>query len=74
MAKTDLMTDATDPIAAPDLSALRMGQTVSVTVAPGLTLRNTESGGLFEAGAPTPQTVTPTLLRRLRDGDLVLVA
>ena len=34
-------------------------------------LRNTETGGWFEADTPMPQTVTVTLLRRLADGDLV---
>lgn len=51
----------------------RMGETVMVQIAPGSLLRNNETGGFFEPFAPTPQTVTVTLLRRLQDGDLVLV-
>ena len=51
----------------------RMGETVMVHIAPGSLLRNNETGGFFAPFAPTPQTVTVTLLRRLNDGDLVLV-
>lgn len=51
--------------------ALRLGNTVMVKLAPGAMLRNTETGGWFEADTPMPQTVTVTLLRRLADGDLV---
>lgn len=54
------------------IAALRLGQLVHVTSAADQVLRNNESGGLFEPGVPTPQTVTVTLLRRLQDGDLVL--
>lgn len=51
-----------------------MGETVQVMAAPGVLLRNNETGGFFEPGVPTPQTVTVTLLRRLQDGDLKLLA
>ena len=51
----------------------RMGETVLVQIAPGALLRNNETGGFFAPGAPTPQTVTVTLLRRLQDADLMLV-
>lgn len=51
-----------------------MGETVQVIAAPGVQLRNNETGGFFEPGVPTPQTVTVTLLRRLEDGDLKLLA
>lgn len=51
----------------------RMGQTVMVRVKPGAKLRNTETGGFFLPGQDTPQTVTVTMLRRLQDGDLLLV-
>ena len=51
-----------------------MGETVIVQIRPGALLRNTETGGYFEPDTPTPQTVTTTLLRRLTDGDLVLVS
>lgn len=61
------------PTLAQRLAALRLGQSVSVKCPDGAQLRNNESGGLFEPGVATPQTVTVTLLRRLADGDLVLV-
>ena len=51
----------------------RMGDTVLVQIKPGALLRNNETGGFFAEGTPTPQTTTVTLLRRLMDGDLVLV-
>lgn len=57
-----------------DLAVMpRMGETVMVTAQPGALLRNNETGGFIAAGALTPQTVTVTLLRRLQDGDLVLM-
>ena len=55
------------------LAALRLGDSVQVKALPGTVLRNNETGGFFEADLATPQTVTTTLLRRLADGDLVLV-
>ena len=72
-AATELPTTAA---AAPMASsaALRLGNTVMVVLAPGAMLRNTETGGWFEADTPMPQTVTVTLLRRLQDGDLMLCA
>lgn len=70
----------TVPIAAPEPTAApaappypRLGESVTVVVGEGLRLRNNETGGFFEPLTPTPQTVTVTLLRRLTDGDLVLV-
>jgi hypothetical protein len=51
-----------------------LGQTCVVRVADGLLLKNTETGAHFAPGEPTSQTVTTTTLRRLADGDLVLVA
>lgn len=59
-----------DPAA---VDALRLGQTISVQVAPGLLLRNNETGTLFAHATPTDQVVTVTTLKRLRDGDLVLL-
>ena len=41
---------------------------------PNTVLRNTETGLPFEAGVATVQTVTPTTIRRLMDGDLQQVA
>ena len=51
-----------------------LGSTCTVRVGDGLVLMNTETGAHFAPGEPTSQTVTTTLLRRLADGDLVLVA
>ena len=59
---------ATDP------AQLVIGEQIHVTVLPGTVLRNTETGMPFEAGVATPQTVTPTTIRRLLDGDLQQVA
>jgi len=55
------------------MAALRLGESVQVKALAGTVLRNNESGGFFEPELATPQTVTTTLLRRLADGDLVLV-
>lgn len=52
------------------IAALRLGDSISVKVAEGVALINRESGGRFEPGVATPQTVTVTTLRRLADGDL----
>lgn len=52
------------------IAALRLGDSISVTVGQGVALINGESGGRFEPGVATPQTVTVTTLRRLQDGDL----
>ncbi len=60
------------PTLAERLAALRLGDSVQVLAPAGTVLRNNETGGLFEPEQATPQTVTPTLLRRLQDGDLVL--
>jgi hypothetical protein len=51
----------------------RLGTLIDVKVAEGMQLINGETGTYFAAGVPTPQTVTITTLRRLDDGDLVLV-
>lgn len=51
----------------------RLGETVLVQAVPGARLINNETGGLIATDRPTPQTVTVTMLRRLADGDLVLV-
>lgn len=51
----------------------RLGETAQVQAVPGVRLINNETGGLIAHDRPTPQTVTVTLLRRLADGDLVLV-
>ncbi len=51
-----------------------IGQLVRVQCPAGRVLINNEIGALFAPGVPTPQTVTPTTLRRLADGDLLLVA
>ena len=53
--------------------SVRLGSLVTVVVADGLDLVNNETGELFVAKAPTPQTVTVATLRRLQDGDLALV-
>lgn len=50
-----------------------LGSTCTVRVADGLLLTNTETGGRFLPGEATSQTATVTTLRRLADGDLVLV-
>lgn len=55
------------------INELRIGDIVSVVVAPGAVLINSETGRPFASGVATPVTVTPTLLRQLRDGDLSAV-
>ena len=65
--------DNKTPTLAQQIAALRLGQSVQVKAPPGSLLRNSESGGLFAPEVATPQTVTVTLLRRLADGDLVLL-
>lgn len=55
-----------------DIRPPRLGELVHVVVAEDLLLKNNETGGYFAAGAATPQTVTVTTLRRLKDGDLQL--
>lgn len=47
----------------------KLGEIINVQVDEGVVLRNGETGGNFEPGVPTPQTVTLTVLRRLQDGD-----
>ncbi|MCY1539891.1 hypothetical protein D9M68_755010 [compost metagenome] len=50
----------------------RLGELVHVVVAEGVLLKNNETGGYFAASVRTPQAVTVTTLRRLKDGDLQL--
>lgn len=59
------------PTLADRIAALRLGDSISVKAPDGVQLANNESGGRFEPGVATPQTVTVTLLRRLQDGDLL---
>ena len=59
---------------APAAALPALGSTCTVRVADGLLLTNNETGGRFAPGEATSQTVTITTLRRLVDGDLVLVA
>ena len=76
MAKIDSKTNETTAAAAFVSTAARppvLGALVQVRVASGARLVNNETGVLFEDGAVTPQVVTVTTLRRLQDGDLVLV-
>lgn len=68
------MAKTADSAAAAAPANLSLGQAVMVQAPPGIRLANNESGGYFETNVPTPQTVTPTLLRRLQDGDLLLSA
>lgn len=67
MAKTDSKNET--PVAPPAL-----GTQALVKVASGCMLINNETGTYFEADVATPVTVTTTLLRRLADGDVTLVA
>ncbi|MDP9990883.1 hypothetical protein J2W28_002053 [Variovorax boronicumulans] len=60
---------ASTPVPAP-AARPRLGELVHVVITEGVRLKNNESGGYFEPGVPTPQTVTTTTLRRLDDGDL----
>lgn len=53
---------------------LVLGDLIYVTVQPDVVLRNNETGQPFVPGESTPQRVTPTTIRRLRDGDLQQVA
>ena len=76
----DAATDAHKQAAAPaafvaaDPARLVLGDLIHVTVQPGVVLRNTETGLPFVPGEAAPQRVTPTTIRRLRDGDLQQVA
>lgn len=60
------------PQSAPRI-ALRLGSAVTVKLADGVSLHNNEAGVDFAPGQPVQVTVTVTMLRRLQDGDLVLV-
>ena len=60
------------PGAAPAI--LTLGAVCTVRVAKGIDLMNNETGVLFMPDTDTPVTCTITLLRRLQDGDLTLVA
>lgn len=64
------MAKSKTPTHAERIAALRLGDLISVKAPEGTVLRNRESGGNFEPGVATPQTVTVTTLRRLADGDL----
>lgn len=78
MAKNDSKIDAataagpTNPVipAAPPA----LGSLVHVKVAEGCMLVNNETSAYFAPDVATPVTVTITLLRRLVDGDVTLVA
>lgn len=72
MAKNDTLTNVPAPERVYFMPAL--GTTCTVRVGDGLVLVNNETGAHFAGGEPTSQTVTTTLLRRLADGDLVLLA
>lgn len=72
--KPTLQAPAPAPFTATDPAQLVIGQQIHVTVPPSVVLRNTETGLPFEPGVATPQTVTPTTIRRLLDGDLQQVA
>lgn len=78
MAKNDSKTDAATA-AAPTNSVTpaappALGSLVHVKVAEGCMLVNNETGAYFAPDVATPVTVTTTLLRRLQDGDVTLVA
>lgn len=64
---------APDNVPKADIRPPRLGELVHVVVAEEKLLKNNETGDYFVAGAATPQTVTVTTLRRLKDGDLQLV-
>lgn len=67
---------AAEPSAAPAASATaptpRLGEKLSVVVAPLCLLMNNETGKHFVAGEATEVLVTVNTLRRLADGDLLL--
>lgn len=67
--QADTPTNAT-PAPTRTAQPLRLGTVVNVVVAPEVVLINNETGTRFVPGVPTPQTVTPTLIRRVEDGDL----
>lgn len=71
MAKTDTQKPAAEQTL--DQATPALGTTCTVQVAAGVVLMNNETGTHFAPEAPTPVTVTVTLLRRLQDGDLALV-
>ena len=81
MAKTEptKTPDAPAAIAAPTtateaLPLPALGAVCTVRVAKGIDLMNNETGVHFVPEQDTPVTCTVTLLRRLQDGDLTLVA
>lgn len=67
-------TPATPAVPATALAIPALGAACTVRVAKGIDLLNNETGTLFEPEVDTPVTCTITLLRRLQDGDLTLVA
>ena len=62
------------PASPPPVQAPALGTACTVRVAAGIDLINNDTGTLFVPEQDTPVTCTVTLLRRLRDGDLTLVA
>ena len=74
MPRNDAPAATASPALPTALAAPPLGQTCVVRVGDGLLLTNTETGAHFAPGEATSQTVTTTTLRRLADGDLVLVA
>lgn len=83
MAKADNKTEPTETAAAGAVAAaspapasakaLVMGELVKVQPASGAKLINNDTGQFFSDTEPAWVYVTVTLLRRLADGDLVLV-
>lgn len=85
MAKADNKTEPTETAAAGaeataspapgsgSAKVLVMGELVKVQPGPGAKLINNETGQFFSDTEPAWVYVTVTLLRRLADGDLVLV-
>lgn len=62
------------PAAVAPLAPPALGTVCTVRVAKGIDLINNETGVLFVPEQDTPVTCSITLLRRLQDGDLTLVA
>ncbi len=76
MAKTENPKQPSDQ-APGKLAAVAMpalGASCTVKVAESMLLMNNETGAHFAPEVDTPVKCTVTLLRRLQDGDLVLVA
>ncbi len=73
MATTTSKTTTTAADAATPRVPPVLGAQITVRVAEGQQLINSETGTYFGDGVDTPQTVTVTTLKRLADGDLVQV-